>query len=98
MDHSAVTTFFKIKRAYNTSSPYIDLNTHFMEIMALKNKESITIACTLNQVWLCCYPAQLIVYMTIIQNLSPPNFKNFVNHMEFNQIDHCQKPSSQQHP
>jgi hypothetical protein len=34
----------------------IDLNTHFMEIAALKNKESITIACTFNQVWLCCYP------------------------------------------
>jgi hypothetical protein len=34
----------------------IDLNTHFMEIVALKNKESITIARSLDQVWLCCYP------------------------------------------
>jgi hypothetical protein len=34
----------------------IDLNTHFMEITALKNKESITIACTFDQVWLCLYP------------------------------------------
>jgi hypothetical protein len=34
----------------------IDLNTHFMEIVALKNKESITVACSLDQVWLCCYP------------------------------------------
>ena len=34
----------------------IDLNMHFMEIVALKNKESITIACSLDQVWLCCYP------------------------------------------
>jgi hypothetical protein len=34
----------------------IDLNKHFMKIMALQNKESITIACTLNQVWLCHYP------------------------------------------
>jgi hypothetical protein len=34
----------------------IDLNMHFMEIVALKNKESITIACSLNQVWLCRYP------------------------------------------
>jgi transposase InsO family protein len=29
---------------------------HFMEIAALKNKESITISCTLDQVWLCQYP------------------------------------------
>jgi hypothetical protein len=41
-----------------------------MEIVALKNKESITIAHTLNQVWLG-------------QNSSLPNFKNFFNHMEF---------------
>jgi hypothetical protein len=34
----------------------IDLSTHFMEIVALKNKESITVACSLNQVWLCRYP------------------------------------------
>jgi hypothetical protein len=34
----------------------IDLNMHFMEIAALQNKESITISCTLDQVWLCCYP------------------------------------------
>jgi hypothetical protein len=34
----------------------IDLSTHFMEIVALKNKESITVACSLDQVWLCCYP------------------------------------------
>jgi hypothetical protein len=34
----------------------IDLNTHFMEIAALKNKESITVACSLDQVWLCHYP------------------------------------------
>jgi transposase InsO family protein len=27
-----------------------------MEIVALKNKESITVACSLDQVWLCCYP------------------------------------------
>jgi hypothetical protein len=34
----------------------INCNMHFMEIVALQNKESITIACTLNQVWLCHYP------------------------------------------
>jgi hypothetical protein len=34
----------------------IDLNMHFMEIVALQNKESITIAHTLDQVWLCRYP------------------------------------------
>jgi hypothetical protein len=34
----------------------IDLNMHFMEIAALQNKESITIAHTLDQVWLCHYP------------------------------------------
>jgi transposase InsO family protein len=34
----------------------IDLSTHFMEIVALKNKESITVACSLDQVWLCHYP------------------------------------------
>jgi hypothetical protein len=28
---------------------------HLMEIAALKNKESITVTCTLDQVWLCCY-------------------------------------------
>jgi hypothetical protein len=54
-----------------------------MEIVALKNKESITITCTLNQVWLCLYPNRLIVFLTMVQNSSPPNFKNFFNHMEF---------------
>jgi hypothetical protein len=34
----------------------IDLNTHFMEIVALKIKECITVARSLNQIWLCCYP------------------------------------------
>jgi hypothetical protein len=34
----------------------IDLSTHFMEIVALKNKESITVARSLNQVWLCRDP------------------------------------------
>jgi transposase InsO family protein len=34
----------------------IDLSTHFMEIVALKNKESITVARSLDQVWLCRYP------------------------------------------
>jgi hypothetical protein len=34
----------------------INLNMDFMETVALKNKESITIACSLDQVWLCCYP------------------------------------------
>jgi hypothetical protein len=34
----------------------IDLNMHFMEIVALKNKESITISCSLDQVWLWRYP------------------------------------------
>jgi hypothetical protein len=34
----------------------IDLSMHFVEIVALKNKERITIACSLNQVWLCRYP------------------------------------------
>jgi hypothetical protein len=34
----------------------INLNMHFIEIVALKNNESITIACTLDQVWFCCYP------------------------------------------
>jgi transposase InsO family protein len=34
----------------------IDLSTHFLEIVALKNKESITVARSLNQVWLCRYP------------------------------------------
>jgi hypothetical protein len=54
-----------------------------MEIVALKNKESITIARSLDQVWLFATPDQLIVYMTMGQNSSPPNFKNFINHMEF---------------
>jgi hypothetical protein len=39
-----------------TLTRIINLNTHFMEIMALKNKESISIAHTLDQVWLCCHP------------------------------------------
>ena len=34
----------------------IDLNTHFIEIAALPNKESITVARSLDQVWLCRYP------------------------------------------
>jgi hypothetical protein len=29
---------------------------HFMEIVAFKNKKSITVAGSLNQVWLCRYP------------------------------------------
>jgi hypothetical protein len=33
----------------------INLNMHFMEIVAFKNKE-IIVACSLDQVWLCCYP------------------------------------------
>jgi hypothetical protein len=41
----------------------IDLNMHFMEIVALKNKESISIAYTLNQVWLCRYP-HLVAFFT----------------------------------
>jgi transposase InsO family protein len=32
---------------------------HFMEIVALKNKESITIARSLDQVWLCRHPHQV---------------------------------------
>jgi hypothetical protein len=37
MNHSAVTTFFNIKRAYNTSSTYNHQpEMHFMEIVALK--------------------------------------------------------------
>jgi hypothetical protein len=28
-------------------------------------------------------PDWLVIYMTMGQNLSPPNFKNFFNHMEF---------------
>jgi hypothetical protein len=34
----------------------INLNMHFREIVALKKKESIAIAHTLDQVWLCHYP------------------------------------------
>jgi hypothetical protein len=34
----------------------INLNMHFMEIVAFKNKKSITIASSLYQVWLCRYP------------------------------------------
>jgi hypothetical protein len=34
----------------------IDLNMHFMGIVALQNKESITATHSLDQVWLCCYP------------------------------------------
>jgi hypothetical protein len=34
----------------------INLNMHFMEIVALKNKESIAVPHTLDQVWLCRYP------------------------------------------
>jgi hypothetical protein len=34
----------------------IDLNMHFMKIVALQNKESITVIRSLNQVWLCHYP------------------------------------------
>jgi hypothetical protein len=62
----------------------IDLSTHFMEIVALKNKESITIARSLNQVWLSRYPRPIdCLHDNGTQNLSPPNFKNFFNHMEF---------------
>jgi len=34
----------------------IDLNTHFMEIVALENKESVTLAHALDQSWFCRYP------------------------------------------
>jgi hypothetical protein len=61
----------------------IDLNMHFMEIVALKNKESITIARSLNQVWLCRSPRPVDCLHDMGQNSSPPNFKNFFNHMEF---------------
>jgi hypothetical protein len=76
----------------------IDLNMHFMEIVALKNKESVTIACTLDQVWLCLYPVRLIVFMTMVQNSSPPNSRTSSIIWNLIQIDHCQKPSSQQYP
>jgi hypothetical protein len=33
-----------------------DSSTHFMEIVALKIKESITVTCSFDQVWLCHYP------------------------------------------
>jgi hypothetical protein len=68
---------------------------HSMEIVALQNKESIT----LNQVWLCCcYPDRLIaVYMTMGQNSSPPNSRTSIIWNSI-QIDHCQKPSSWQYP
>jgi hypothetical protein len=59
----------------------IDFNMHFMEIVALKNKESIAPLTKFGSV---ATPDQLIVYMTMVQNSSPPNFKNFFNHMEFN--------------
>jgi hypothetical protein len=54
-----------------------------MEIMALKNKESITNAHTFNQVWLCHYPHPVnCLHDNGEENLSPQNFKNFFNHME----------------
>jgi hypothetical protein len=57
MDHSAVTHSLKsIEPTTVQALTIIDLYTHFMEITALKNKESITIARTFDQVWLCCYP------------------------------------------
>jgi hypothetical protein len=57
MDHSAITTFLKSKEPTTLQElTIIDLNMHFIEITALKNKESITISCTLDQVWLCQYP------------------------------------------
>jgi hypothetical protein len=57
MDDSAVATYFKIKEPVTLQAlTIIDLNMHFMEIVALQNKENITIVHTLNQVWLCRYP------------------------------------------
>ncbi len=58
MDHSAVTTFLEIKRAYNTSSTYKNHQPKhsFHGNCGIEKKESITIAHTLDQVWLCCQP------------------------------------------
>jgi hypothetical protein len=60
MDHSTVAAFFKIKEPSTLQAlTIINLNMHFMEIVALKNKESIT-TCTLDQVWLCQHYPHLV--------------------------------------
>jgi hypothetical protein len=62
----------------------IDLNMHFMEIVALKNKESITVTRSLDQVWLCCYPHPVDCLHDNGTEFVFAKFQEFINHMEFN--------------
>jgi hypothetical protein len=82
LDHSAVTTFFEIKRSYNTSSTYNHQPEHALHENCGIEKQGCShprpsLALSLPP------PGRLIVYMKMGQNLSLPNFKNFFNHMEF---------------
>ena len=61
----------------------IDLSTHFMKIVALKTRKASPLLAPSTKFGSAATPDQLIVYMTMGQNLSPLNFKNFINNMEF---------------
>jgi hypothetical protein len=54
-----------------------------MEIVALKKRKASPLLTLLTKFGSVANPARLIVYMTIGQHLSPPNFKNFFfNHIK----------------
>ncbi len=103
MDHSAVTTFFEIKRASNTSSTYNHWSKHTFHGncgIAKQGKHHHRLLPGPSLALLLPLPSWF-VYMTMGQNSFPPNFKNFFNHMEFNpnwSLSQTLKPTVSLHP
>jgi hypothetical protein len=57
MDHSTVTTFFEIKRAYNTSSTYNHQSKHgFHGNCGIEKRKALPSLEPSTKFWLCCYP------------------------------------------
>jgi hypothetical protein len=61
----------------------IDLNMHLWKSWHWKTSKASPLLAPSTKFGSVATPSQLIVYMTMAQNLSLPNFKNFFNHMEF---------------
>ncbi len=100
MDHSAVATFFKIKRAYNTSSTYNHRSEHALHGNCGMKKQGKHHRCLLS--WpslalLLPHPSWLFpwqwdrIHFCQISRTSSIIWNSI-------QVDHCQKPSSQQYP
>jgi hypothetical protein len=98
-DHSQSPHSLKSKESTTLQAfTTIDLNMHFMEIVHWTTRKASPSLAPLTKFGPVTTPTQLIVYMTMRQNLSQPKFKNFFNHMEFDPNWPLSKPSSQQYP